>query len=69
VRFSKVMDENKGECFDVLLPSGSAYVQRDTVRYKYEHSVLRSGVFRGSEVKGGQRLSIMMRDRFSTTPS
>ncbi|KDQ16203.1 hypothetical protein BOTBODRAFT_157001 [Botryobasidium botryosum FD-172 SS1] len=69
VRFSRVDDENKGEWFDVLLPSGSAYVQRDTVRYKYEHSVSKGGVFRGREVKGGQRLSIMMRDRLSTTPS
>jgi len=69
VRFSRVKDENKGEGFDVLLPSGSAYVQRDTIRYKYEHSVLKSGVFRGREVKGGQRLSIMMRDRLSTTSS
>lgn len=49
--------------FEVLLPSGSVYLQMDSVRYDYNHSVLKAGDFLGREVKAGQRVSIMVRDR------
>ncbi|KAG2061191.1 hypothetical protein BDR06DRAFT_1001513 [Suillus hirtellus] len=66
---------NPEESFEVLLPSGSVYLQmqvqsiclqleaksqsRDSVRYDYKHSVLKAG----GDIKAGQRVSIMIRDR------
>ncbi|KAI8998472.1 hypothetical protein BD414DRAFT_122300 [Trametes punicea] len=44
------------ERYEVALPSGSVYMQRDTVRYNYQHSIL-------NKTDGRQRLSIMIRDR------
>ncbi|KZS99126.1 hypothetical protein SISNIDRAFT_480701 [Sistotremastrum niveocremeum HHB9708] len=52
--------------FDVLLPSGSVYVQKDLVRYGYRHAILKNGTFKGIPVAGGPRLSVMMRDMLST---
>lgn len=68
---------NPEDCFEVLLPSGSVYLQmqvpsvclgleakgqsRDRVRYEYKHSVLKAGHFAGCEIKAGQRVSIMVR--------
>jgi len=46
-----------GGPFQVLLPSGSVYIQRDSLRYDYKHSIPLTGT------DGGQRLSIMIRDR------
>ena len=34
---------------------------RDSIRYGWKHSVLRSGSVNGNEISGGQRLSIMVR--------
>ncbi|KAH7929799.1 hypothetical protein BV22DRAFT_1043721 [Leucogyrophana mollusca] len=62
------------DSFEVLLPSGSVYLQRllmaligllhrDSVRFGYRHSILRAGCFRGREIDGGPRVSIMVRDR------
>lgn len=50
---------NPEESFEVLLPSGSVYLQMDSVRYDYKHSVLKAG----GDIKAGQRVSIMIRDR------
>ncbi|OSD08678.1 hypothetical protein PYCCODRAFT_1380442 [Trametes coccinea BRFM310] len=44
------------ERYEISLPSGSVYLQRDTVRYNYQHSILK-------KIGGRQRLSIMIRDR------
>lgn len=44
------------DSFEVLLSSGSVYLQMDRVRYEYKHSVLKAG-------KAGQRVSVMVRDR------
>ncbi|KAG1736740.1 hypothetical protein EDB19DRAFT_1720033 [Suillus lakei] len=54
---------NPEDSFEVLLPSGSVYLQMDSVRYDYNHSVLKAGRFLGCEIKTGQRVSIMVRDR------
>ncbi|KAH8106766.1 hypothetical protein BXZ70DRAFT_914975 [Cristinia sonorae] len=43
------------DIFEFALPSGSVYLQRDSTRYSYEHSILKGN--------GGQRLSIMVRNR------
>ncbi|KAH9951957.1 hypothetical protein B0H21DRAFT_715040 [Amylocystis lapponica] len=48
---------------EIFLPSGSVYLQRDSVRYGYKHSILRNGVIDGVQHTGGQRLSMMIRDR------
>ncbi|KZT28489.1 hypothetical protein NEOLEDRAFT_1239451 [Neolentinus lepideus HHB14362 ss-1] len=50
--------------FEVLLPSGSLYIQRDDTRYNYQHSILMDRGTRGRQVQGGQRISIMIRDLF-----
>ncbi|KXN90542.1 hypothetical protein AN958_04214 [Leucoagaricus sp. SymC.cos] len=42
--------------FELLLPSGSVYMQSGDVRYKYKHSILHT-----SKNGCGQRLSIMVR--------
>ncbi|EGN99551.1 hypothetical protein SERLA73DRAFT_121705 [Serpula lacrymans var. lacrymans S7.3] len=55
--------EDPQDTFDTLLPSGSVYIQRDAVRFGYKHSILFKGEFRGLNVGGGQRLSMMVRDR------
>ncbi|KAH7341881.1 hypothetical protein B0J17DRAFT_277990 [Rhizoctonia solani] len=50
--------------FDVLLESGSVYIQRDDVRYKWKHEIPNVAEFRGRRVGGGQRMSIMLRDKY-----
>ncbi|KAI0372839.1 hypothetical protein BV20DRAFT_1013937 [Pilatotrama ljubarskyi] len=47
------------EVYDIPLPSGSVYLQRDAVRYNYKHSIL-------AKPDGRQRLSIVIRDRKAT---
>ncbi|KAF8317384.1 hypothetical protein DL93DRAFT_2077013 [Clavulina sp. PMI_390] len=49
--------------FEALLLPGSVYIQRDAVRYEFDHSVLPRGMFRGQTIDPGQRVSIMMRDQ------
>ncbi|KAK8865640.1 hypothetical protein IAR55_000785 [Kwoniella newhampshirensis] len=52
--------------WDVRLPSGSVYLQRDSVRYGYEHSILHNehegSVWDGERLSPGHRISIMIRD-------
>ncbi|ETW78318.1 hypothetical protein HETIRDRAFT_127322 [Heterobasidion irregulare TC 32-1] len=43
--------------FNLPLPSGSVYIQRDSIRYGYKHSILRA-----EDPSRGQRLSVMVRD-------
>ncbi|WVQ85507.1 hypothetical protein IAT38_007672 [Cryptococcus sp. DSM 104549] len=56
----------EGEGWDVRLPSGSVYVQRDSVRYGYEHSILsyedEGSVWDGKRLEAGHRVSVMIRD-------
>ncbi|KAG6874272.1 hypothetical protein C0995_001497 [Termitomyces sp. Mi166 len=49
--------------FDVPLPSGSVYLQRDAMRYQYKHSILKDKLSYGQDPRIGQRLSIMIRVR------
>ncbi|KAJ3741800.1 hypothetical protein DFH05DRAFT_1502644 [Lentinula detonsa] len=49
---------NPDEVAEILLPSGSIYIQSDTVRYQYKHSILRNSAFANG---AGQRMSIMIR--------
>ncbi|KAF9453270.1 hypothetical protein P691DRAFT_793070 [Macrolepiota fuliginosa MF-IS2] len=51
-----------GPPFELILPSGSVYLQRGGVRYTYEHSIEHKP---GED--HGQRLSIMIRDLPSTS--
>ncbi|KAI0065486.1 hypothetical protein BV25DRAFT_1868773 [Artomyces pyxidatus] len=65
LRLEPTNDEMRSKVSDVLLPSGSVYLQRNSVRYGYRHSILRtSSTGRSSEA---QRLSIMVRDRLDPT--
>ncbi|KAF7295335.1 2OG-FeII-Oxy-2 domain-containing protein [Mycena indigotica] len=49
------LENDHGDIFSVPLPSGSVYIQRDDLRFNFKHSILLG--------EGGQRLSIMIRDR------
>ncbi|KZT73560.1 hypothetical protein DAEQUDRAFT_743047 [Daedalea quercina L-15889] len=49
------------EAYTLALPSGSVYIQQDTTRYHFKHSILLNGLFDGKQYDGGQRMSIMIR--------
>ncbi|KAE9406740.1 hypothetical protein BT96DRAFT_810540 [Gymnopus androsaceus JB14] len=50
------------EVVELLLPSGSVYIQRDAARYEYKHSILQeTQAFGNGKVTGGQRISIIIR--------
>ncbi|CAE6480758.1 unnamed protein product [Rhizoctonia solani] len=49
--------------FDVLLESGSVYIQRDNIRYKWKHEIPNVTDFRDRRIGGGQRISVMLRDK------
>ncbi|GAA5913480.1 uncharacterized protein JCM6883_004401 [Sporobolomyces salmoneus] len=55
--------------FEVLVPSGSAYVQQEPLRTHYTHEVLDRAEWEGRTVGGTQRLSIMLRDRLPVDTS
>ncbi|GAA5978641.1 hypothetical protein JCM5350_002463 [Sporobolomyces pararoseus] len=55
--------------FEVLVPSGSAYIQQEPLRTHYTHEVLDQVTWEGRTVGGTQRLSIMLRDRLPVDPS
>ncbi|WVW80382.1 hypothetical protein I302_102363 [Kwoniella bestiolae CBS 10118] len=61
--------DRKDEGWDVRLGSGSVYLQRDSIRYEYEHSILpystEGSEWNGEKLNQGHRISIMIRD----TPS
>ncbi|KAJ1307420.1 hypothetical protein OPQ81_001522 [Rhizoctonia solani] len=50
--------------FDVLLESGSVYIQRKDIRYKWKHEIPNVAEFGGRKVGGGQRISVMLRDKY-----
>ncbi|KAJ6500505.1 hypothetical protein C8R45DRAFT_977973 [Mycena sanguinolenta] len=52
--------DEKGDSFQIPLPSGSVYIQSDSLRYDYKHSIRRA-----ENGEQGQRVSIMIRDRLS----
>ncbi|CAE6479148.1 unnamed protein product [Rhizoctonia solani] len=52
--------------FDVLLESGSVYIQRDDVRYNWRHEIPNITEFQGRTVGGGQRISVMLRDKYQS---
>ncbi|KAF8604513.1 hypothetical protein BDV93DRAFT_507461 [Ceratobasidium sp. AG-I] len=66
LRMSRDLEEGGDATFDVLLESGSVYVQRDDVRYSWKHEIPNTAQFQGSTVGGGQRMSVMLRDRYSS---
>ncbi|KNZ44581.1 hypothetical protein VP01_8g1 [Puccinia sorghi] len=47
----------------VLLPPGSVYLQRDSVRYNLQHSIPSDDSFKDQPIIGAQRLSLMLRVR------
>ncbi|GAA5965964.1 hypothetical protein JCM3765_004136 [Sporobolomyces pararoseus] len=49
------------EEFEVLIPSGSAYIQQEPLRTHYTHEVLDQATWEDRVVGGTQRLSIMLR--------
>ncbi|PIL24160.1 hypothetical protein GSI_13913 [Ganoderma sinense ZZ0214-1] len=51
------------ERYELPLPSGSVYIQRDAIRYNYKHSILHPDG--AAHRPRGQRLSIMLRDRLT----
>ncbi|KNZ74786.1 putative alpha-ketoglutarate-dependent dioxygenase ABH7 [Termitomyces sp. J132] len=51
------------DSFDVPLPSGSVYLQSDSMRYQYKHSILKSKLSDEQDPRIKQRLSIMIRVR------
>jgi alkylated DNA repair protein alkB family protein 7 len=55
--------DRDGAGFDVLLPSGSVYMQKGAVRYEYTHAVLGFGESRweGVPLPRGHRVSFMVR--------
>jgi alkylated DNA repair protein alkB family protein 7 len=56
--------ERQGEePYEVELPSGSVYLQKDDVRFKYKHSILKARAPLEDGNVNQQRLSIMVRDR------
>ncbi|KIP08164.1 hypothetical protein PHLGIDRAFT_104744 [Phlebiopsis gigantea 11061_1 CR5-6] len=55
--------EDPSDTFEMILPSGSVYIQRDSTRYNYKHSILLRGDVGLTRFNGGQRLSIMIRVR------
>ncbi|KAF7311546.1 2OG-FeII-Oxy-2 domain-containing protein [Mycena kentingensis (nom. inval.)] len=57
------LENDEGDEHSLLLPSGSVYIQRDDLRFNYKHSILVGGKYEGRELAGGQRVSIMIRDR------
>ncbi|KAI0729263.1 hypothetical protein C8Q72DRAFT_884518 [Fomitopsis betulina] len=50
------------EIYTLAVPSGSVYIQSDSIRYNFKHSILLRGAFEGHQYSGGQRMSIMVRD-------
>ncbi|KAH9997246.1 hypothetical protein BJV77DRAFT_915027, partial [Russula vinacea] len=59
-----VVDGIPKQTFDVSLSSGSVYIQKNSVRYNYKHSILHANSTLGGKVSRGQRMSIMIRVRF-----
>ncbi|EPS93684.1 hypothetical protein FOMPIDRAFT_130573 [Fomitopsis schrenkii] len=55
-------DADPEEIYTLAVPSGSVYVQSDSIRYGFKHSILLHGEFDGHQYSGGQRMSIMVRD-------
>ncbi|CAE6466300.1 unnamed protein product [Rhizoctonia solani] len=64
LRLSQSTTNSENASFDVLLESGSVYIQRDSVRYKWKHEIPNVAEFQGYQVGGGQRVSIMLRDKY-----
>ncbi|KAH9966700.1 hypothetical protein BC827DRAFT_1105564, partial [Russula dissimulans] len=56
------VDGTSEHVFDVSLPSGSVYIQKNTCRYMYKHSILYAAdSIPGKGKSQGQRMSIMIR--------
>ncbi|XAO23498.1 hypothetical protein I312_102276 [Cryptococcus bacillisporus CA1280] len=59
-------ERTREEGWEVRLGSGSVYIQRDLIRYGYEHSILPfddpSSIWDGKKLEMGHRISIMIRD-------
>ncbi|WWC68404.1 uncharacterized protein I206_102330 [Kwoniella pini CBS 10737] len=63
------MKDEEADGWDIKLTNGSVYLQRDSIRYNYEHSILpyssAGSIWNDERLKEGHRISIMIRD----TPS
>ncbi|KAK4686923.1 hypothetical protein P7C73_g3202, partial [Tremellales sp. Uapishka_1] len=63
-RILRLQDKNGTGGWDVLLPNGSVYLQKDSIRYGYKHSILPYGStseWQGKQLEPGHRISIMIR--------
>jgi len=56
------VEEEAGKVFQCLLGHGDVYVTSGVMRYKYKHEILKGGTFKGKDIAGGQRMSLMFRD-------
>jgi len=65
LRMEPVDQGSTEQSYELLLPSGSVYVQRDQTRYRYKHSIVRDGL----GVTPGQRLSLIVRDHLPSSMS
>jgi alkylated DNA repair protein alkB family protein 7 len=59
-------DANEDGRIDILLESGSVYVQRGTIRYDFKHAIADTN-FRGIQISGGHRLSLMLRNKLQAS--
>ncbi|GAA5851942.1 hypothetical protein JCM8547_000106 [Rhodosporidiobolus lusitaniae] len=75
MRFKQVSEPGEGMVkdgpkeFEVLVESGSAYIQSEPLRTHYTHEVLETAEWNSKTVGGSQRLSIMLRDRLPSDAS
>ncbi|KAI9634459.1 uncharacterized protein MKK02DRAFT_16941 [Dioszegia hungarica] len=68
-RILRLKEKGGEEGWDIRLPSGSLYIQRDTVRYQYDHSILpyddTGSAWQGKKLEPGHRISLMVRVSWS----
>ncbi|EGG05334.1 uncharacterized protein MELLADRAFT_116809 [Melampsora larici-populina 98AG31] len=55
-------EEDKEPVYKILLPPGSVYLQRNSIRYSLPHAIPEIDEFQGRNVGGTQRLSLILRD-------
>ncbi|RPD66321.1 hypothetical protein L226DRAFT_609180 [Lentinus tigrinus ALCF2SS1-7] len=65
-RTLRLDNASSGKRYEIALPSGSVYIQKDAVRYEYQHSILGKSGGTGAADCRRQRLSIMIRDRIAS---
>lgn len=54
--------KNIDDIVDIMVPSRSIYLQKDSLRYEYTHEILKDGFFLGKHYISDRRLVIILRD-------